>query len=603
MREYQAPAEFSIDPTSSCADIPTTVAAADPDRAVFSRRDASGQWQPITARELVVQVTAIAKGLIASGVEPGDRVALLSATRWEWPVLDLAIWSAGAVTVPIYDSSSADQVAWILQDSGAVALIIENDVHCEIVEDALATGAAVRKIFQIDGTPGADGALAELTEAGKQIPDEQQQLRSATLSAADPATLIYTSGTTGRPKGCMLTHANLLSEIAGVAHSGLGPWLQPGRRTLMFLPMAHALARAVTLIALSEGVTIGFTSDTRNIVAEFASFRPNFILSVPRVFEKVFASARASAEASGQVAVFDAAAETAIAYSTAQDSGRIGLGLKAKHAVFDRLVYRKLRGALGGDCELAISGGAPLGARLAHFYRGLGVPVYEGYGLTETCAAFSVNTPSDMRVGSVGKPLSGNAARIADDGELLLSGAVVFDGYWQNPTASAEAMSDGWFRTGDLGAIDSDGFLSITGRKKELIVTAGGKNVSPAGLEDALRSEPLISQAMVVGDQKPFIGALITIDPEAFDHWKTKAHKPADASVADLTDDPDLRAVIQAAIDDANKTVSHAEAIKKFRILPTDFSEETGEMTPTLKVKRNVVAQKFAADIEAIYQK
>lgn len=605
MREYQSPAVFTVDPTSSCADIAAEVAAADPGRKVFSRRDSSGHWQPITARELLTRVIATAKGLIANDVQPGDRVALLSATRWEWPVLDLAIWAAGAVTVPIYDSSSADQVAWILEDSGAVALVVENDAHREIAEDALssAPGAAVRKIFQIDGPDGADGALAELAAAGAQVPDEQQQQRSDALCADDPATLIYTSGTTGRPKGCMLTHANLLSEIAGVANSGLRPWLQPGRKTLMFLPMAHALARAVTLIALSEGVTVGFTSDTRNIVSEFASFRPTFILSVPRVFEKVYATARANAESGGRVAVFDAAAGTAIAYSEAADSGRIGLGLKVKHAIFDRLVYSKLRSALGGECELAISGGAPLGARLAHFYRGVGIPVYEGYGLTETCAAFSVNTPGETRIGSVGKPLSGNTARIAEDGELMLSGAVVFDGYWQNPEASAEAMSDGWFHTGDLGAIDEDGYLSITGRKKELIVTAGGKNVSPAGLEDVLRADPLVSQAVVVGDHRPFIGALITIDAEAFDHWKGKAHKDTDATVADLVEDDDLRSAIQSAVDAANRTVSHAEGIKRFRILPDDFSEESGEMTPTLKVKRNVVAEKFADDIEALYTK
>ncbi len=379
--------------------------------------------------------------------------------------------------------------------------------------------------------------------------------------------------------------------------------LTEGRTTLMFLPMAHVLARAVSIAAFDRGATLGHTADIPRLVESFGAFRPHFILSVPRVFEKVYNTARQKAHGDGKGKIFDAAADTAVAYSRALEKSGPSLVLRAKHALFDRLVYGKLRAALGGQCELAISGGAPLGERLAHFYRGLGITIYEGYGLTETTAAAAVNTPGNQRIGTVGKPLPGNAVRIADDGEILLSGGVVFGGYWKNDDATAEALTDGWFHTGDLGTVDDDGYIAITGRKKEIIVTAGGKNVAPAGLEDSLRASPLIGQAMVVGDQRPFIGALITVDPEAFPGWKQRNGKDESATVADLTTDPDLVAEIDAAVAEANKTVSHAEAIKKYRVLAVDFTEEGGELTPTMKLKRNVVAESYASDIEALYSK
>ncbi|GAC84413.1 long-chain fatty-acid--CoA ligase [Gordonia paraffinivorans NBRC 108238] len=605
MSEYSVPAKFSIADDENCTNIIFGLAQRTPQHIVF-RHKQGNDWAPITAADAAARITAIAKGLIASGVQPGDRVALLSRTRLEWNLVDFAIWSAGAITVPIYDSSSASQIEWIMRDSGAVAIVLEDNAHRAAFESIDSLTQPV-KVFQIDRTDGGPGAIEELTAAGADIADAEVTERRATLRSSTPATLIYTSGTTGRPKGCILTHSNMLAEMKAVLAGDLLDELRrrDHKRLLMFLPLAHVLARAITLVAIEAGAEVGHTSDIKTLVDEFAVFKPSLILSVPRVFEKVYNSAQQKAydESPVKGKIFDAAAETAVAYSEAREKGSIGLVLKLRHAVFDALVYKKLRAALGGECGMAISGGGPLGARLGHFFSGVGIPVFEGYGLTETTAAFSVNTPSAWKIGTVGKPLSGNSVRVGEDGELLLRGPVVFQEYWQNPEATASAIVDGWFHTGDLGTVDSEGFISITGRKKELIVTAGGKNVSPAGLEDVIRAHPLVSQAMVVGDAKPFVAALITIDPEAFPAWKERHGKPAAASVADLISDGDLVAAVQHAVDEANKTVSAAEAIKKFRILPSDFTEESGEMTPTLKVKRNVVVEKRHGDIEAIYSK
>ncbi|MBY6540714.1 long-chain fatty acid--CoA ligase [Rhodococcus sp. BP-349] len=602
MREFTVPAPFTIEDDASVVDAVFAHEKTRPDVVVYRRATRDG-WSDVRAADFAAQVRAVAKGLIASGVKQGDRVALMSSTRYEWPLLDYAIWSAGAVTVPVYETSSSDQVRWILENSGAAAMIAETVAHTNILTDILPVLPGVATVLQIDASAERPGAIDVLTDAGAQITDATVADRVAALRSSDPATLVFTSGTTGRPKGCVLTHSNLIAESRGIAASSIGRMLTEGRTTLMFLPMAHVLARAVSIAAFDQGATLGHTHDIPHLVDNFGSFRPHFILSVPRVFEKVYNTARQKAHGDGKGKIFDAAADTAVAYSAARDTGGPSIVLRVKHALFDRLVYGKLRAALGGQCELAISGGAPLGERLAHFYRGIGVTIYEGYGLTETTAAAAVNTPDEQRIGTVGKPLPGNAVRIADDGEILLKGGVVFEGYWKNDDATDEALTDGWFHTGDLGAVDEDGFIAITGRKKEIIVTAGGKNVSPAGLEDSLRASALIGQAMVVGDQKPFIGALITIDPDAFPGWKQRNGKDEGATVADLTKDPDLVAEIDAAVAEANKTVSHAESIKKYRILPADFTEEGGELTPTMKLKRAVVQKSYASDIEAIYSK
>ena len=599
MRQYSVPARFSVGEHDNVAAVVFEHERDDPDYVIY-RRQIDGEWTDVTCAEAAGQIRSAALGLIALGVQAGDRVSLFSATCYEWAILDLAILSVGAVTVPIYETSSAEQVRWVLQNSEAVLAFAETDAHAAIVTELTGELPALRRVLHINGS--GPKALDQLLEEGASVDPAELTARREALRAEHPATLIYTSGTTGRPKGCQLTHSNLLYEIRGTQEC-LPTLLTEGQRLLVFLPLAHVLARALTLSAFTSKVTVGFTSDIKNLLPLFAVFKPTVVVSVPRVFEKVYNTAEQNAANDGKGPIFKAAAQAAVDWSQAHDDGRPGLLLRAKHAVFDRLVYSKLRAALGGDCHAAVSGGAPLGARLGHFYRGVGVTIYEGYGLTETSAAITVNQIDGLKIGTVGKLVPGNSLRIAEDKELLVRGGVVFGGYWRNDQATAEAFTDGWFRTGDLGAVDEDGFLTITGRKKELIVTAGGKNVAPAVLEDQLRAHPLISQAMVVGDNKPFIGALITIDPEAFGGWKQRNSKAADASVGDLATDPDLVAEVDAAVKQANLQVSTAEAIRKFRILPVDFTEDTGELTPTMKVKRNVVAEKFASDIEAIYTK
>jgi long-chain acyl-CoA synthetase len=599
VREYSAPARFSVADHDNIAAAVFEQERDDPDFVIYQRQ-IDGVWTDVTCAEAADQIRSAALGLISLGVQAGDRVSIFSATRYEWAILDLAILSVGAVTVPIYETSSAEQVRWVLQNSEAVLAFAETDAHAAMVSELTGELPALRRVLHIDGS--GPKALDQLVEAGGSVDPAELTARLAALRAQDPATLIYTSGTTGRPKGCQLTHANLLNEIRGTQEC-LPTLLRPGQRLLVFLPLAHVLARALTLSAFSNKVTVGFTSDIKNLVPMLAVFKPTVVVSVPRVFEKVYNTAAQNASNDGKGPIFAMAAQTAVDWSRAQDTGGPGLVLRAKHALFDRLVYHKLRAALGGNCHASVSGGAPLGARLGHFYRGVGLTIYEGYGLTETSAAITVNQIDGLKIGTVGKLVPGNSMRIADDGELLVRGGVVFSGYWRNEQATDEAFTDGWFRTGDLGAVDEEGFLTITGRKKELIVTAGGKNVAPAVLEDQLRAHPLISQAMVVGDAKPFIGALITIDPEAFEGWKQRNSKATTASLADLATDPDLVAEVDAAVKQANQSVSHAESIRKFRILPVDFTEDTGELTPTMKVKRNVVAEKFASDIDAIYSK
>jgi long-chain acyl-CoA synthetase len=596
MKEYASPIAVAEPTTGNLTDMLWDNERDYPDAVLFSRRGADGTWTDVTSVQFAEQVRALAAGLVASGVQVGDRIGLMSRTRYEWALSDYAIWTAGGVTVPIYETSSAEQVEWILSDSGAVGVVVETDNHAQTVAEVAGKLPDLRHTWGIE-----TGDLDKLVEQGKGVTRDELDKRHGALSPETLATIIYTSGTTGRPKGCELTHGNFLFDIAS-STAGLHEFYNEQGSTLLFLPLAHVFGRIIQLGSTFNRVRVGHTADVKNLLADLAAFQPTFLLSVPRVFEKVYNASKQKAHGDGKGAIFDRAEQVAIAYSQGLERGGASMLTKAQHAVFDKLVYSKLRAALGGDVRYCVSGGAPLGERLGHFFRGIGVTILEGYGLTETSAGSTLNLPGQMKVGTVGRAIPGTTVRIADDGEILLKGAQIFTGYYKNAKATNEALDkDGWFHTGDLGSIDDDGYLKITGRKKEIIVTAGGKNVAPAVLEDRLRAHPLVSQCIVVGDAKPFIGCLVTIDAEAFPAWKKANGKPESATVADLVDDPDLRATIQAGVDEANKAVSKAEAIKSFRILPVDFTEEGGHMTPSLKLKRAVVLKDFGSDVEAIY--
>jgi long-chain acyl-CoA synthetase len=611
VREYSTPALVDIPASANLADMIFHRAAEDPD-AVIMRRKVAGQaggWRDITAREFRDDVVPLAKGMIAAGIASGDRVAIMSRTRYEWTVIDYAIWSAGAVTVPIYETSSAEQVEWIIGNSGARAVFAETAAHDETIESVRGQLPDLEMSWLIEGAAAADRSLAALTAQGTDIGDEQVEQRREAVAAKDAATIIYTSGTTGRPKGCELTHANLLADARNATEGALTEVFDlANSSTLLFLPLAHAFARIIQVGCLDSGVILGHTASIADLVPDLGAFKPTFILAVPRVFEKVYNSAQQQAsESPAKSRIFQAAADTAIAYSQALDAGTRGgrgpgIALSLRHGLFDQLVYGKLRGAIGGRVQFAVSGGAALGERLGHFFRGVGITILEGYGMTELTAAATVNRPSRNKIGTVGLPIPGASVKIADDGEVLVKGPMVFPGYWHNDAATADVLDqEGWIHTGDIGSLDDEGFLRITGRKKELIVTAGGKNVSPAVLEDRLRANALISQCMVVGDNKPYIAVLVTIDEETLPYWKKQHGKPADATVADLKDDPELVAEIQGAVDEANKAVSRAEAIKRFRVLTIDFTEAGGQLTPSLKLRRSVVSKECAADIEALY--
>ena len=596
MREYASPLSITIPSTGNLTDDVVTNGRDFADTVVFSRRTGD-EWSDVTAAEFLDEVQAVAKGLVAAGVEVGDRVALLSKTRYEWTLLDYAIWFAGAVTVPIYETSSAEQIGWILQDSGARAIVAEGPDHLARVREARRSGdlAELQHVWSLQ-----DNAVDVLGRLGSDISDDVLEQRRTTATPQDVATLIYTSGTTGKPKGCMLTHGNFMFEL-GVAVDELHELFDShNASTLLFLPLAHVFARIIQVGAVKSRAKMGHSADIKNLVTDLGEFKPTFILAVPRVFEKVFNSASQRATADGRGKIFDRAADVAIAWSRASDGKRVPVRLRAQHALFDRLVYGKLRQALGGSCAYAISGGAPLGDRLGHFYRGIGLTVLEGYGLTETTAALSANLPDATKIGTVGRPLPGTSVRVADDGELLFRGGQVFAGYWRNDEATTEAVDrDGWFHTGDVGEVDDEGFVRITGRKKEILVTAGGKNVAPAVLEDRLRAHALVDQCLVVGDGQPFIGALVTIDRETFPAWAEQHGKSADLDA--LIDDPDLVAAVQEAVDEANKAVSKAESIRKFTILPGEWTEEGGQLTPSLKLKRRVVMRESREEIEALY--
>lgn len=586
-----------VEPTTegSLADLPARNAERNPARVAFSRK-AGAQWVDVTAAEFHRQVRALAKGFVAAGLAPGDRVAIMSKTRYEWTLVDFAVWTAGGVVVPIYETSSPDQVRWILEDSGALGIVLETAGHAATLEEVRGQLPDLRHAWQIDG-----GGLDALAAAGAGVTDADLDAARAGIDRASIATIIYTSGTTGRPKGCQLTHDNFMA-LAENATSRLSQVVMAdGASTLLFLPLAHVFARFIEVLCVSAEAKMGHSADLKNLLADFAEFRPTFILSVPRVFEKIYNSAEQKATAEGKGKIFQTAADTAIAWSTALDSGRPGLGLRVRHSIFDKLVYSKLRAAMGGNVLYAVSGGAPLGTRLGHFFRGIGVTVLEGYGLTETTAPATVNTPEQVKIGTVGPPLPGVGIRIAEDGEVLIKGNNVFASYHNNEEATSAAIKEGWFHTGDLGELDDDGYLRITGRKKELLVTAGGKNVAPAVLEDRLRAHPLISQCIVVGDQKPFIGALVTLDPEMLPVWAKNNGLDEGVSVEEARTSEVVLAEIQRAVDDANAAVSKAESIRKFSILGTDFTEDNGYLTPSMKLRRNIVMRDFEGEVEALY--
>ena len=568
----------------------------EPERIIMSR-PLGEAWQSVTAKEAEKEIREVAKGLIAAGVQIGDRVAIMSRTRYEWTILDFAIWFAGGVVVPVYDTSSAEQIDWILNDSSSVGIIVETPALAELVKTVLPSHT--QHIWTM-----TDDVLSVLQLAGTHIADEEIDRRRNSLAPDTLATLIYTSGTTGKPKGVGLTHGNFLAECGNVVQGASDLFLKPGGSTLLFLPVAHVFGRMVQIGAITAGLHLAHCSDpVGRLPMDLASFKPTFVLAVPRIFEKIYNGAEARAEAAGKGKIFRKAAEVAVAYSESLDKKSVSPLLSIKHKLFDKLVFSKIRAGMGGKVEAAISGGAPLGVRLGHFYRGAGITVLEGYGLTETTAGATLNLSNAHRVGSVGRPVPGTSIKIAEDGEVLIRGPIVMRGYWQNDAANDEVFTeDRWFKTGDLGRLDEEGFLYIVGRKKEIIVTAGGKNVAPAVLEDRLRAHALVSQCMVVGDNQPFIAALITIDQDLLKSWVIN-NKKEGASMADLAHDPDLISVIQTAVDEANKAVSKAESIRKFVILPTDFTIAGGHLTPKLSLKRHVVAKEFATEIEELFSK
>ena len=594
MKNMTVPPLVTPQAVGNLSDLPVRNGSTRPHDVAFSKPSANS-WVDVTNAEFLADVHALAKGLMAAGIGLGERVAIMSKTRYEWTLTDFALWTAGAVSVPIYETSSSEQVSWIVSDAGCAAVILETPTHARTLAAVHADQPDLRHVWQID-----DGGLDKLKAAGHEITDKALETRRSQVSRADIATIIYTSGTTGRPKGCQLTHDNFMALAENTAERLQVVVAAEGASTLLFLPLAHVFARFVQVVCVQAGARMGHTADIKNLLADFGTFSPTFILSVPRVFEKIYNSSEQKAVAEGKGKIFATAAATAIAWSTAYDDGKPGALLNAKHALFDKLVYGKLRAAMGGKVVYAVSGGAPLGTRLGHFYRGIGLTVLEGYGLTETTAPASINTPDLIKIGTVGPPLPGVSIQIAEDGEILVKGNNVFSAYRNNETATTEAIVDGWFHTGDIGVLDHDGFLKITGRKKELLVTAGGKNVAPAVLEDRLRAHPLVSQCVVVGDQKPFIGALVTLDAEMLPSW-AKNNGLEGLSMDEARTNPAVLAEVQRAVDDANKAVSKPESIRKFTVLAGDFTEDNGYLTPSLKLKRNIVMKDYASEVEALY--
>jgi long-chain acyl-CoA synthetase len=594
MVQFDTPIKVPSNPVDNATVLLLDRVKATPDHALFSV-PFGDTWKDVTAADFLAQVRGLAKGFIASGIKAGDRVGFICRTSFEWSLVDFAMWHAGAALVPIYDTSASAQIQWIMEDSEAVALIVETH---EIEKRFLAVKNDLPFVHTVWTL--SDGAIASISAAGIDVTDAELEARRSSLVGSSIATLIYTSGSTGKPKGCELTHSNFV-DICRNARAAVPEVVNTEASTVLFITMAHIFARMISLLAIDGGVKVGHQGDTTQLLPALQSFRPTFLLAVPRVFEKVYNSAEQKAEAGGKGDIFRKAASTAVEYSKAEMAGHIPLGLRLRFAVLDKLVLSKLRAALGGRCEYAISGSAPLGDRLGHFFHALGLIVLEGYGLTETTAPISINLPSKFKIGTVGPALPGCGVRLGDDGEIEARGVNIFHGYWKNPEATAKEFDGEWFKTGDIGTIDDEGYITITGRKKEIIVTAGGKNVAPAYLEDPIRATPVIGQVVVVGDQKPFISALITLDPEMLPTWLANKRLDAAMSVADAAKNPEVIAAVQEAVDRANARVSRAESIRKFTILPIEFTEASGHLTPKMSIKRNIIVRDFHDEIEAMY--
>ena len=594
MIQFDVPAVVTADPLANATDLLLNRVKETPHAALFSVPNGD-TWTDVTSTEFLSDVVALAKGFIASGIMPGDRVGLMCKTRYEWTLIDFAMWFAGAALVPIYETSAPSQLLWILEDSEAVAVILETADHFTRFDEVHPELPLINSVWQMDL-----GDLKKIVDSGAHIDDAEVERRRSLAVGSDLATLIYTSGSTGRPKGCILTHSNFV-ELARNARAAIPEVVNPQSSTLLFITLAHIFARYISILSVDGGVKVGHQPDTSRLLPAMQSFKPSFLLAVPRVFEKVYNSAEQKAEAGGKGNIFRKAAAVAIAHSKAQMAGHIPWGLRLQFALFDRLVYGKLRDALGGRVTFAVSGSAPLGERLGHFYHSLGLVILEGYGLTETTAPATINRPAKFKIGTVGPALPGVSLRLGDDGEIQVKGINVFAGYWNSPQATAESFDGDWFKTGDIGEFDSDGYLTITGRKKEIIVTASGKNVAPAFLEDPIRADPLIGQVVVVGDGKPFVAALITLDPEMLPMWLANNKLDAAMSLDAATVHPLVLAHIQRAIDRANSRVSRAESIRKFTVLPTEFTEPSGHLTPKMSIKRHVITHDFAAEIDAMY--
>ena len=596
MRSYELPSLVETPSHENITDLLLNRVRKTPNISLYAIEKTPGVWTDVSAKDFLEQVEDLAKGFIAAGIRPGDAVAIMSRTRYEWALVDYALWFAGAVSVPIYETSAPAQIEWVLSDSGAVALFVETSEHLSRFESIKTSVPSVKQVWKFE-----DDSLVKLVAMGREVSAEKLEQARSSQNLDSLATIIYTSGTTGKPKGCELLHRGFV-DLSKNAMLELPEVVQEGKATVLFLPLAHVYARFISILCVHAGIKVGHQPDTTTVAASMQSFHPDFLLAVPRVFEKVYNSAEQKAEAGGKGKIFRKAVQVAIDYSRAQDTkSGPSLLLKLEHKVFDALVYKKLRAAMGGQVKYAVSGGAPLGDRLGHFFRSIGLVVLEGYGLTETSAPAMIGRPSDAKIGKVGRVLPGCAVRIADDGEILLKGSNVLRGYWKNPEATKAAIQDGWFKTGDIGELDDEGFISITGRKKELIVTAGGKNVAPTALEDPLRASPIIGQAVVIGDQRPFVAALLSLDPEMMPVWLANNGQPSDLTLSQAAKNPRVLQELQKAVDEVNATVSNAEAIKKFEVIDSELSEKSGHLTPSMKIKREAVSRDFSPLIDKIY--